>query len=777
MEESRHVGNRGWVLWTLAMLFIASVAWVAESQRPAALPSITIDKERLCPLVDGKPFFAIGACWIPEYFMKDAAEAGFNLTVRWGSGGAGIAGYNKAEAGGEMMLKSFLLSYLDAAQAAGLWVVDFPSLFGGVADRGDFLKPDWIDYYVNKFVPNRLLRIIDIVKDHPALFGYYSIDEPPENDQVRAACAAYAKAVRARDPEHPIYLLFGGPVQDWPETRDIVGRDWYLFTDEMPLICLYHVARQEARQAVGKQEPFWFIPLMEFHQKRPPSALHQQAQTYLAVIAGANGLVWWWWPPMHAQNWAMFKELGKELRALTPVITEPPAPTQIRYEPSSLRNTIQVRAIRHENATWLIAANATKTPATARFTLPVEGRGPVKVWFENREVAVAGRQFTDRFDGLSRHVYEVAAQWPQEMEIGLNITLQPLATEAPLPPDRDPLCPNLLSDSGFEGDLHWVFGRTARWTGKAQGRFDETSRHGGKRSALVEWTDASGPADWCGPWVQLKPNTGYTFGGWARAEVEGPVGHQAVIMNLQSSMEFISQLALIDIDHFAPWRKYSLVFRTGSQPVCVRPLLRVNPFSNPDAKNSGKARFDDMFLIEADAGVRNLVANGGFEGPQNLPGWPRWWTYEYSNPAPGTIGGPNALWGLDEASPFEGRACFRMTNKEKTMVAPPFGNQMARQDLAVGTWLEAGRDYVLSAWMRSDTPGFPVTMRAGDYDLSKTVRLTTEWQRYSHSVRRSKNSYNPHVAFACERGAGTVWIDAVQFEEGTEATEYKEWKE
>jgi hypothetical protein len=120
----------------------------AEGQRPLGIPVITIDKERMCPLVDGKPFFAIGCCGIPEASMKEAAEAGFNLTIRWGC-------YQHREFKQAMdrsgdAVRTFVCSDLDAAREAGLWVMDWPAVFGGVATGGDLANPSFRDYFRRK---------------------------------------------------------------------------------------------------------------------------------------------------------------------------------------------------------------------------------------------------------------------------------------------------------------------------------------------------------------------------------------------------------------------------------------------------------------------------------------------------------------------------------------------------------------------------------------------------------------------------------------------------
>lgn len=118
-----------------------------------------------------------------------------------------------------------------------------------------------------------------------------------------------------------------------------------------------------------------------------------------------------------------------------------------------------------------------------------------------------------------------------------------------------------------------------------------------------------------------------------------------------------------------------------------------------------------------------------------------------------------------------------MRNREKSPPLYPFGRQQARQDLALGAAVCAGREYVLSAYMRTDRPGFQVIVNVGDWGLSQLLRLTSEWQRYVVKKQCTQDCWTPFVQFTCLQGEGTFWVDAVQLEEGTEATEYREWRE
>jgi hypothetical protein len=217
---------------------------------------------------------------------------------------------------------------------------------------------------------------------------------------------------------------------------------------------------------------------------------------------------------------------------------------------------------------------------------------------------------------------------------------------------------------------------------------------------------------------------------------------------------------------------------TPDHPVRVRPSCHFFPGWNAaQFRPSGRAWFDDLFLYEQDPDCRNMVVNGGFEGPQVAPGWPRNWNHGWDgDPAPGVTGGPDQRWGLDDSSPYEGRFSLRMVNREKPRPLRPYGYSEAWQNLASGSRLLAGHDYVLSAYLRTDKPGFKVWVLVG-WGLGEARNLTSEWQRYVVKVRPRNDIDKPFFRILCSQGDATVWIDAVQIEEGTEATEYREWKE
>jgi len=745
--------------------------------RPGDKPAqVTIDPQRMCPLIDGEPFFAIGCCEIPAECMKIAAEAGLNLTVRWGGpGGEWGRRLKKALAGGQDAGKDYVRQYLNAAQEAGLWAVEFPALFG-YEDLWWDIPLQAFQGNFRRFIGDPLPFVVDSVKEHPALFCYLGVDEPSAVHYD--LCREFTEAVHARDPSHPVYFNFCGGLPEWPDVYDVASLDWYPRTDQTPLVHVYDVALRNSQLAHKQQRPYWQIPLMEEGcvTYAPLGREAQRAQTYMALIGGANGIVWWVWTARHVDNWDMIRQLAAEMRALTPVLTEPPASTNVRWEQPGLRNTVQVRGIKHAGRAWLLAANACQTPAKVRFLLPTTLSDSVKVWFEDREVSATGRQFTDRFEGYGRHVYEVNAQWPEEAEIVLEVELEEAEVAAAEAHERQPLSPNLIHDPGFESDLYWTFEGGRDSIEQARGRFDEGSRHGGRRSASIERDRAESRSMWVGRYVELKPNTRYTFGGYARAEATGPA-LTTMHLEIDQCRDLMALATRVQVDDFAPWRQYSTVFSTRDTPVRVRPVCDVMHFgeSLPAPAANGKAWFDDVFLVEAPPEFRNMIVNGGFEGPESLRGWPRWWGCRMSLTLPAHIGTPDAKWGLDETQAYEGRKSLRLVTpvtQEWGMIAP--WPTAAGQGLVAGTRLGKGKSYVLSAYMKADPPNVLVMVLAPDY--AKQLRVSGDWERYVIPITLDRDMDSPGIAFEL-RERGTLWIDAVQYEEGAEPTEYREWRE
>jgi hypothetical protein len=111
-------------------------------------------------------------------------------------------------------------NYLNAAQRCGLKVI--------------FSFPETVNYSLGRVYPTRVAYWVNLVKNHPALYGYLTVKEPSWNHisapEIRSLYTAFHRA----DPNHPVIALFGdiphfnGTANPWTVgMADILAVDWY----------------------------------------------------------------------------------------------------------------------------------------------------------------------------------------------------------------------------------------------------------------------------------------------------------------------------------------------------------------------------------------------------------------------------------------------------------------------------------------------------------------------------------------------------------------------
>ncbi|MFA9480284.1 hypothetical protein ACERK3_18580 [Phycisphaerales bacterium AB-hyl4] len=167
-------------------------------------------------------------------------------------------------------------------------------------------------------------------------------------------------------------------------------------------------------------------------------------------------------------------------------------------------------------------------------------------------------------------------------------------------------------------------------------------------------------------------------------------------------------------------------------------------------------------VANAAEGYVNVVRNSSFERYEvDLP--PYWFPGTHLNIGH-TFGSMENFWRsfkVDTSESFDGSAVLRLKGGDK-------GN------FVVSHWtsVQANKPYTLSVYLKSDQDSMPVSLGLwGVADGRRVVEVDTEWNRYSlHvpklDVRRLRVSITP-------QGEGYLWVDAVQLEEGTEATPYR----
>ncbi len=174
------------------------------------------EKNRI--LVDGKPFFGLSlGCYNPrsEEHLKRHAEAGFNVID---TGPFNLVSYVDPEHGRKLLEKLDFL-YRNGLKIR-LCLYDF------------YKAPKLGRYYGTNIGEDGLnlegaVNLVNMVRNHPAILGYYLLDELTEKDwpMVRKL----HEAVNLADPWHPCFLCTNlrSTLPKISVTGDVVGFDCY----------------------------------------------------------------------------------------------------------------------------------------------------------------------------------------------------------------------------------------------------------------------------------------------------------------------------------------------------------------------------------------------------------------------------------------------------------------------------------------------------------------------------------------------------------------------
>jgi hypothetical protein len=293
-----------------------------------------------------------------------------------------------------------------------------------------------------------LRRVVEKIKNHPALFAYGTADEPAWGGYDLASLAAVAHMIRELDPNHPIYINHAprNTIEElarYNRYTDIAGSDiypiWKTGVDRhsnLPNKTLSVVGDETIKnlQAVDYKKPV-FQTLQAFSWSAPPAPpgledepfpTHQQLRFmgYDTIVTGATGVSYY-------QD-SRYSEIRPELK---PIIREFAA-LQDALAGGKLLDTakvssspnVKVLARQWNGHTVLLAVNDTNKEVQADLdwkTLPAAKNPSVKVLFENRSVTPQSGVLSETFAPYDVHVYTDAAQ-----ESAVLRAFAPLAVEA-----------------------------------------------------------------------------------------------------------------------------------------------------------------------------------------------------------------------------------------------------------------------------------------------------------------------------------------------------------
>ena len=349
--------------------------------------------------VDGKPYFPVGIYTIQsktgdhDACLKEAREAGFNTTVYYAWG------------------LSDVTPLLDAAARHGIKAFVYPT------------SP--YDVRGGKATPESITKDVQARMKHPALLGWYLVDEPEGigKSNVTIVRDLY-QTVKLTDTRHPCSLVIMSPraAANYGACADVVWIDPYPVPNR-PVTYVSDCVGGAVR-AVEKGKPVWAVPQAfdwnVWHTGKVdkvfrPTPEEERCMTYLAIVHGAKGIIYWahtasrYYIHNYPGHWEAVKKLAGELRDLSPVLLT--VDSKRKVELSS--RTAPIDTMVKELGRWiyLFAVNRDPEACSASFTVSgLSASGEADILFENRRVTLSGGAWQDEFKPLAAHVYRLPAR-------------------------------------------------------------------------------------------------------------------------------------------------------------------------------------------------------------------------------------------------------------------------------------------------------------------------------------------------------------------------------
>jgi len=284
-------------------------------------------------------------------------------------------------------------------------------------------------------------NVTDIIDDaaleanEPALLAWYLADDtsrhitPDELEHLHRALRDIdpahltTQADEVGDPNLPTTAPFIKAVDAYmPEIYPIRTNK----PDEVPAVIRDMENIHLLQTQIGPpQRTIWAI--LQAYQgwgwPRFPTAVETRAMVYLALIHGANGIVYYTYTgggsnfgaSDNPEYWTFVKKLTGEVAQLQDVLTEresaeKPGAHILNGPNLDARGypSLNLRLLRHGDQWYLLAANSANAPLHVRISAP-NVNGNVTVDFEGRTVTGAGT-ITDDFAPYAVHVYQWAAR-------------------------------------------------------------------------------------------------------------------------------------------------------------------------------------------------------------------------------------------------------------------------------------------------------------------------------------------------------------------------------
>jgi len=330
----------------------------------------TLDKN-LFPLTEsGQSFFPIGTYGAPLRDYGLLKSSGYNFVVA-------------------------AAKDLDSVYQAGL--------MAAVPVHGS--KPNWFA---------EVRETIEKYKDHPAVLCWMLYDEPGYNRADLLDIYELYNIAHHADPIHPSYLVITNPAvyKTFGYCCDVLAVDTYPIAQGDITAVGGNIAK--AISEIPDDLPVWHCgQLFAWPAQRRPTIREHRFMTYTAIIEGAKGLLWYtfdgfgqYLPEDDPSLWDYQIKLLTEIKTLAPVLLKGKMSRVIGLAEEN--KDIRYRYLDSPDGNYLLVANQSSTMAfTPLFKLRGAVSGKISVFGEGRSVDIVNHKFSDTFEPLDVHIYQI----------------------------------------------------------------------------------------------------------------------------------------------------------------------------------------------------------------------------------------------------------------------------------------------------------------------------------------------------------------------------------
>jgi hypothetical protein len=341
---------------------------------------VKIDKIGRFITVNGKPFIPFGFYWeggITKEIITSLAQEGFNTVC----------------------VNNEPWDLLDHAASEGMRMLFSP-------DSVKWLKPEQKETFAT------LMKNISSYKSHPGLLGFPYTDEPFGQGWGASGYETLKSAYQDMKKTAPLKLIYindNPPAVFWLQDEGVNFPTDLMSIDTYPSpLKLYEVADTSryldaaCRNAGIPSLMVIFNGGYSFGSPREYTPAEEEFCTYTSIINGARGILYWANHSRSKSLWNKIKAMGREIKAMTPVLTSQEPTIKVGVSPS-----IQVLTKCYDGSLYVITLNETRNPLKAKITFPGGKAKIAEVLFENRTIHITNSVLEDNFEGYQRHVYKV----------------------------------------------------------------------------------------------------------------------------------------------------------------------------------------------------------------------------------------------------------------------------------------------------------------------------------------------------------------------------------